>query len=110
MTVEEFCRLNNLPSSTVRRVVRRALLPADVGVQEGGTERRPTYTVTDPGLLRAAVTRHAGSGAITPSSIKRLHAVARYALDARALPSDVTADALREDLDVLRVLLPDRSA
>lgn len=106
MTVEEFCRLNNLPATTARRVIQRAERPADVGVREGGTERRPTYAVTDPGRLREAITRHAGSGAITPASIVRLHAVARHALDSQALPPGVAHDALQRDVDVLRVLLP----
>ena len=106
MTVEVFCRVNNLPSTTVRRCIKQAETPAEVGVIEGGTISRPSYTVDDPGRLLDAVTRHVGSGAIPPAAIYRLHAVARHALEAETLPSGVSADTLRADLDMLRAPPP----
>lgn len=114
MTTEEFSRINDVPASTVRRFIRRHAQragrpPAEIGVTEGGTERDPAYTVSDPGRLLAALTRHRGSGAIPPASVLRLHQIGRHALDTGALPPGIDADAFRDDLDVLLILLPNRA-
>jgi hypothetical protein len=110
MKASEFFRLNNIPESTGRRVIREAAKPADVGVVEGGTSHRPSYTVADPELLFEAVVRRGGSGAIPPPSLIRMHALLCLAIEADLIPSGATPAMLSKDAKLIRVLLPHNRA
>lgn len=117
MTIEFFSRREQIPRSTVHRVVREAATPASVGVEWSTKGGRRVSHVFDPGRLLDAYRRHVGSGAIPPVSVLRLSALTEAALSLGFVPPSVPrseravwCDGLREDASTLRSLLPGRRA
>ena len=92
MTVEEYCRAYDQPSTTVRRVLSltpRSLYP-NVGVERSGNRT----AVIDPHLLRTAVVRHMGASALPAQTLKRLATVARWAAEGHISPSGMSGGDL----------------
>ncbi|MEM1044381.1 MAG: hypothetical protein AAGI91_17365 [Bacteroidota bacterium] len=118
MTLELFIRSNAFPSATARRFVRRFAAdrkPAEIGVEVGGTLKRPRYRVTDAEKLRRALLRHAGPRALAPASTRRIIAAASAIVQSDWAPADVPPGErdewrakLRADLELLGMTLPER--
>lgn len=75
MTIEYFSRRYDLPASTVRRVV--SLTPRDCYVNIGveRSKGRGRIHVVDSHLLRTAIVRHVGAGALSVNTLERLAVV-----------------------------------
>jgi len=113
MSRHEFAYRYGLPFYYVRLTIDEAARPADVGVLEGGTSRRKTYTVTDPDLLRVAVLRHMGPAALTPSDLLLTTRILSYVDEAGFTPEGMSEDegtrllvAVRGVLETYRAISP----
>ena len=118
MNVRLFARTFNFDERTTRREIERAAdRPAEIGVEIGGTVRRPSYRVTDPERLERALARRLGPRFIQPDTFRRVHALLELVIEAGAAPAGLSDSeraawlaAVREDRRRVALILPNPPA